>query len=118
MYKYFTDDDFKRATPSCSISQMCSETLARLDKARDVAGVPFVVNSAYRSPEYDRAKGRSGSGAHTTGHAVDVRCSDSRTRWRVIFGALAAGFTRIGIGLTFVHLDDSEALPGPAIWLY
>lgn len=118
MYKYFKDDEFKRASPACSISQMCPDTLARLDCAREVAGVPFVINSAYRSPEYERSKGRSGSGAHTVGRAVDIRCADSVTRWKIVFGALSTGFLRIGLGPTFVHLDDSPDLPKPCIWLY
>lgn len=118
MYKYFDNDDFARATPRCNISDMCPETLLRLDRAREIAGVPFVVNSAYRSPDYEKAKGRSGCGAHTVGRAVDIRCRDSVTRWRIVFGALSAGFQRIGIGDTFVHLDDSLDLPSPCIWLY
>lgn len=116
--KYFNDDDFKRATPSCAISQMCPDFLARLDRARELAGVPFHVNSAYRSPDYEISKGRSGAGAHTFGRAVDIRCTDSASRWRIVFGALSAGFTRIGIGKRFVHLDDSISLPHPCIWLY
>lgn len=118
MYKYFTDDDFKRASPSCSITQMCPDFLERLDRCREVAGIPFVVNSAYRTPEYEKSKGRSGSGAHTFGRAADIRCDDSVSRWRIVFAALQVGFMRIGIGKTFIHLDDSVSLPHPCIWLY
>lgn len=114
--KYFTEDEFVRASPSCRMSDMCDDTLCRFDRAREIAGVPFVVNSAYRSPEWDRSKGRSGTGAHTLGRAMDIRCTSSADRYRIIFGALSAGFCRIGVYPTFIHLDDAESLPHPVIW--
>lgn len=113
--KYFTDDEFERV--ACSVTQCNECSLARLDRAREIAGVPFVLTSAYRSPESDRLKGRSGRGAHTLGRAFDIACRDSLTRYKIVFGAIAAGFTRIGIGSTFVHMDDSD-ISGPSIWLY
>lgn len=116
--KYFTPAEFRRAVPSCDISLMRESTLRRLDRAREIAGIPFIINSAYRSPSYEKIKGRSGSGAHTLGAAVDIRCLDNESRWRIVFGALSAGFTRIGLGSNFVHLDDVSELPSPRIWLY
>lgn len=114
--KFFTNDEFERvASP---LTKLRETSLQRLDRARELAGVPFIVNSAYRSPEEEVAKGRSGIGAHTRGCAFDIACTNSSSRWRIVFGALAAGFTRIGIGPTFVHMDDCEELPGPCIWLY
>lgn len=116
MCKFFKESEFVRV--GCSISDLNPESLERLDRAREIAGVPFVINSAYRSPDYEREHGRSGSGAHTLGRAFDVACKDSLCRYRIIFGAISAGFTRIGIGKTFVHLDDALTLPNPRIWLY
>lgn len=118
MYKYFSENDFQKAVPACKMSDIRRTSLERLDRAREVAGIPFILSSAYRSPEYEKKKGRSGSGAHTEGCAFDVRCCDSRSRWLVVFGAIVAGFTRIGIAKNFVHLDDSERLSHPVIWLY
>lgn len=118
MYKYFTDDDFKRATPSCSIVQMSPELLQRLDRAREIAGIPFVINSAYRPVAWEHQKGRSGNGAHPRGLAVDVRCRNSSERWRIVFAALAAGFPRIGVASGFVHLDIDTSLPHPVLWTY
>lgn len=118
MYKYFSNDDFKRAAPSCLISDVSPELLERLDHAREIAGIPFVVNSAYRSPEWEKSKGRSGNGAHTRGLAVDIRCNSSLDRWRIVFGAIAAGFPRIGVAKGFVHLDIDTSLPCPVLWTY
>lgn len=120
MYKYFTNDDFKGASPSCSISQMSPDLLAKLDRAREVAGIPFVVTSAYRPSSWDIAKGRSGNGAHTRtpGLAVDIRCRNSRERWLIVMAAVAVGFPRIGVAKGFVHLDIDTSLPNPVLWTY
>lgn len=53
---------------------------------------------------------------HCLGRAVDVSCKDSVSRYRIVNSALSAGFHGIGIGSTFVHLDDRES--STMIWLY
>ena len=116
--KYFKEDEFNRCSPSCSLQDMKQTTISKLDTARDVAGIPFVLTSAYRSPEHARSKGRSGTGAHTVGRAIDIRCNTSRNRFLVVNALLKAGFKRIGVGKTFVHADDSETHDQEVSWLY
>lgn len=118
MKDYFPESDFTKCTPSCSKSDMHPETLCKLNNARHIAGIPFVPTSAYRSPAHDKSKGRSGTGAHTLGRAVDIRCNNDATRYKIITAALAAGFTRIGVAKTFVHLDDSPNHAQGVVWLY
>jgi hypothetical protein len=52
------------------------------------------------------------------GEASDVSCFDAEQRFKIVRSALKVGFTRIGIGKTFVHLDKDPFLPGPRIWTY
>lgn len=120
MYKpvYFNEQEFEACTPSCKIEQCNPGSLARLDLCRSVAKTPFILSSAYRSREYEVSKGRSGKGAHVDGRAFDIRCRDSVCRFRIVAAALEVGFTRIGIGKTFIHLDDSPNLAQKVIWLY
>lgn len=118
MKDYFSESEFKACTPPCKKSDMHPDTLARLNRMREIAGIPLVLNCAYRSPEHDRAKGRSGTGAHTLGRAVDIRCNASDTRYKIITAALAAGFTRIGVADTYIHLDDSPTHKQCVIWPY
>lgn len=120
MYKsiYFNEKEFLACTPSCRYDQINEGSLARLDLCRGLAKTPFVLSSAYRSREYELSKGRSGKGAHTEGRAFDIRCDSSAIRFRIVASALEVGFTRIGIGKTFVHLDDSPNLSQKVIWLY
>ena len=118
MSKYFSPSEFKRCTPSCDISQMDAGFLQVLDEVREGAGIPLVLNCAYRSRAYDISKGRSGNSAHTRGKAVDIRANSSATRYKIVAAALGAGIRRIGIGKNFVHIDNDDTLSQGVIWHY
>lgn len=119
--KYFSEKEFQNCTPKCSLQDMRQETMDMLDKAREIAGIPFVLNSAFRSVAWDKAKGRSGRSAHTTGSAVDIRCHNGQTRFKVVDALYKAGFRRIGIEGSFVHADNSNDIPyhtQDTMWVY
>ena len=116
--KYFAPAEFKRCIPSCSIEDMDQRFLNTLDAIRALAGIPLVLNCAYRSVAWDRAKGRSGNSAHTRGLAADIRCNANGTRSKIITAALRLGVSRIGIGKNFVHIDTDTSLPQNVIWHY
>lgn len=117
MLRYFTEEEFTKAKPSCSLRDMHPSLMDRLDEARHIAGVPFIVNSAYRSIQYDIQKGRTGSSSHCKGLAIDLACSSSFNRLQIIDALLRVGFRRIGIGKTFIHVDYDSS-KNAAIWLY
>lgn len=116
--KYFKDAEFHRCSPPCSIEDMEQSFLDWLDDVREEAGIPLVLNCAYRSVEYDKSKGRAGNSAHTLGVAVDIRCNSSSNRYKIIAAALKLGASRIGVGHTFVHLDRSHIHTQNVIWDY
>lgn len=118
MYKYFTDKDFKNCVPSCSIDDMDKEFMELLDNIRDIAGIPFIINCAYRSKEWDLKKGRSGNSAHTKGKACDIRYTSSKEAYKIIYAAMQMGIRRIGLGKNFVHLDNDETLPQNVFFNY
>lgn len=103
---YFPSVEFERCTPKCFKCQMIDSFLIKLNSARHMAGVPFILNSAYRTSSWDKNHGRSGNGYHTKGRAVDVRCMDSETRAKIVTAAICCGLNGIGIYRTFIHLDD------------
>lgn len=113
--RYFKELEFKNAKPSCSLDDMSEEFMLKLDEARSICCVPFVINSAYRSPEYEKQHGRSGSSSHCKGLAVDISCTDSVSRLKMLLALLAVGFRRIGIYPTFLHVDSDISKP-VSIW--
>ena len=116
--KYFKESEFKACTPSCSLQNMDQKFMQSLDALRSVAGIPLVLNCAYRSVEWDKAKGRSGNSAHTRGKAVDIRCTTTQNRMKIVKAALAIGIRRIGIGKNFIHVDTDTSLPQDVIFHY
>jgi uncharacterized protein YcbK (DUF882 family) len=110
-YTWFTQQDFSLCVPKCKIGDMDHEAMLMFDQARTIARVPFKVNSAYRTPDYEQSKGRSRTGAHTTRTAMDISAPNSRIRFRVIEGLVKAGFKRIGIYATFIHADNDSNKP-------
>ena len=98
-------------------ANMKQSTLVKLQKARDLARMPFKINSAYRTPAYNRRVGGSVNSAHTRGRALDISARTSEARFRIVQACMKAGFNRIGIYRTFVHVDDDPSLPQNVIWL-
>lgn len=117
-YTYFNESDFNRCTPQCSIRNMDHEFMKKLDLARDMAQVPFILTSAYRDKEWEIAKNRTGKGAHTQGCAVDISCISAQNRFKLIDSLLQIGINRIGIGSDFIHVDNSPSLMQNVIWTY
>lgn len=115
--RYFVESEFEQARPACSLSDMDANFMQRLDTARELAGVPFIINSAFRSVEYEKSKGRKGTSSHCKGCAVDLHCISASNRFNIVSALVKAGFKRIGIAKTFIHVDfDNEK--DSFIWLY
>lgn len=109
MSKYFKEIDD---------GNMNQEFLLKLDEARERAGIPFVINSAYRSPEHNAKIGGKPNSSHLKGLAVDISVTNSRQRFIVLNALLNVGFTRIGIADTFLHVDLSTDKSQQVIWTY
>ena len=91
--------------------------LAKLDEAREYANIPFVINSAYRSPEHSLSI-KNPTASHIKGLAVDISAKDSRTRGLILDALRAVGFNRIGISDTFIHVDSDLDKSQNVTWLY
>ena len=116
--KYFSLDEFDSPDLFNSGVNMDSNFLAMLDNARDIAQIPFKINSGYRTKERNElAKGKKDS-SHLIGKAADISVSSSRERWTIINSLIKAGFNRIGIAKTFIHVDSDENKSPNVIWTY
>ena len=77
------------------------------DEARHRLGKPLRINSAYRSPAYNRSlPGAAKNSIHTQGGALDLAGSPA-TLHKILTQMRAEGLFRGGIGKyrTFVHVD-------------
>lgn len=97
-----------------------SSLLFRLYVMKQQIGSDFLkkITSGVRCPECNKKVGGVESSAHLLGKAVDVAVSDSRERMEIVRVAMQVGFTRIGIGKNFVHLDVDNTKTDYVLWLY
>lgn len=113
---HFSELEFAKL--GCHKSDCNPVSLRRLERLRCMVGQPLILTSAYRTPYHERLNGRSGSGPHTLGVAFDISCTSDALRYKIVSAALAVGFSRIGIGKNFVHVDDSNVHASPRVWTY
>lgn len=108
-YKYFKESEVVGLKP---------EFVTMLDKARGIAGVPFVITSGYRTPEKNSKVGGVENSTHTTGLGADIKCTDSGVRFKMIKAFLEVGFARIGIYKAHIHVDMGKKpqYPENVIW--
>lgn len=116
--KYFKEGEFRKCSPSCSLQDMDQTFIDLLDRVRELAGIPIVLNSAYRSKEWERKQGRDATSTHCKGTAVDIRCNTNANRYRILSAALRLGVCRIGVGATFIHLDTDGDKSQNVVWTY
>lgn len=92
--------------------------LDKLDDAREHAGIPFKINSAFRTVEDNARVGGKPNSSHLKGLAVDISVTDSRSRFIILNALIHVGFTRIGIADTFIHVDLDKDKSQQVIWTY
>jgi len=117
--KHFTEREFL-CNCGCGggYEKMDTGFLDRLDRARNDAGIPFKLNSAFRCIIYNLSVGGKPNSAHRTGHAVDIAYDTSYQLFYIINSLIRNGFTRMGVASNFVHVDSDPDLPDDVIWTY
>jgi len=128
----------KQYVKDSGIENMNTVFVAQLDNARTIIEkevnqleandekIKFIINSGYRSPEYNDYLKTQGydavdNSAHTIGMASDINVFGyTREQREIILDSLVrAGFKRFGIGKNFIHVDnDDNKRPSPAVWFY
>lgn len=103
-WNYFTDAE---------VEGLKDDFIAKLDKARGIAGIPFVITSGFRSlSKNESVVGAAPDSSHTKGLGVDIRVRSSREAALVLDAAKAAGIDRRGVYVDsywnprHIHLDS------------
>jgi zinc D-Ala-D-Ala carboxypeptidase len=122
-FKHFNYDEFDSPLQEGSGQLMQDSFLEKLDRARDIAGIPFRITSGFRiEADIERLQRKgykvSKKSSHLKGCAADIGTPSSEHRYRIINALLEAGFNRIGIAESFVHVDSDPDKPAEVIWTY
>lgn len=116
--KHFKLEEFDSPDMAGSGAKMKPEFLQKLDNARTLAGVAFKITSGYRTAAHNEKVGGVADSSHCQGWAADIAANSGTTKFTIVNALLKAGFTRIGIASSFIHVDCDPTKPAQVIWTY
>ena len=116
--KYFKLSEFSSPDEPNSGSKMDKQFLEKLDYARHNAGIPFKINSGYRTQKHNALVGGRVGSSHLKGLAADIGYNGSRDRYLILNALMEVGITRFGIAKSFIHCDLDNSKDSNVIWLY
>ena len=105
-----------RCKCGCEHNNISRLLVERLNKARFIAEVPFVINSACRCKTHNDEVNGSQTSSHLKGFAVDIKVHDSVERYTILRSLMAVGFNRIGVYKDFIHCDIDDDKTINVIW--
>jgi len=114
--KHFKREEFN--CPCCGQEHMGGDFLERIEKAREISGVPYVITSGWRCVLHNKDVGGKSDSEHIYGQGADIVADTSTIRFHIVRGLLLAGFKRIGLGKNFVHAGNSTVHPTEVLWHY
>ena len=118
-WEFFRFSEFDSPdAPGSAEKYISCDLIHRLEYACEAAGVPFVITSGYRTKQHNEAVGGVPGSAHCKGLAADIAATSSQARFTILSALISEGFTRLGIGPDFIHVDTDETKAHGVCWLY
>jgi uncharacterized protein YcbK (DUF882 family) len=115
---YFKLSEFDSPDKPGSGENMDKTFLSMIDEARNIANIPFKINSGFRTEKHNKKIGGVFNSSHLKGLAADVHCIDSTSRNIILKSLREVGFNRIGIAKTFIHFDLDMYKVQNVTWVY
>ncbi|WP_241459800.1 D-Ala-D-Ala carboxypeptidase family metallohydrolase [Aquimarina megaterium] len=101
---------------------MDKEFIKMLQKLTKVTNLPIfnMINSGARSAYWNRKVGGVSNSSHKIPkcQAADIKTPTKSIRNKIVIAAKLVGFKRIGVGKTFVHLDNDKSKKQYVAWGY
>lgn len=115
--KYFDKSEFE-CRCGCGFNAIDKDLVKRLDTARKLASVKFIINSACRCEKHNSSKEVGGevNSSHLRGLAVDIHIPSDRDRFKILTSLLYNGFNRLGVYDNLIHCDIDKSKLQNLIW--
>ena len=123
VYRNFKESEFA-CKCDCGIVRVSKELVDKLQRARDMVRMPFVILSGCRCPSHNSNFSKNPNSDHVTDEgdkiccAADIRVSNDRERFLIERALYSVGFDRIGHHEGFIHAGVSVRNTGMVSWLY
>ena len=115
----FRSEEFACRCGSCSASEdppMQVAFVMKLQKMRNLYGKPIRITSGFRCAAHNRNVRGNPSSHHLEGNASDLFALSASEKFWLLKYAIEVGFSGIGVGRDFIHVDDREG--APVVWTY
>jgi len=116
--KYFKQSEFDSPDLPGSGINMQQAFLDKLNRAREIAGVPFVINSGYRTVKSNAAAKGKVDSPHLGGWAADIDLNGQSRQRFYILRAVFQVFDRVGVANGFIHVDCDPSKDKEVAWPY
>jgi zinc D-Ala-D-Ala carboxypeptidase len=122
--RYFKPEEFTcKCHGLCDHPDIIDESLVKkLDFIRETIGEPLVITSGTRCKTHNAEVGGKSNSAHApkngVSYAVDIACTSSRMRYKLLKAAFVVSIPRIGVSGRFIHLDTDPELDPNVMWTY
>jgi len=121
---YFTSKEFE-CKCGCGVNQVNPGFMKKLNTMRIEAGFFFIIVSGCRCVEHNKNIG----GKPTSDHlcipdkkiycaGADIKVTSTQMAYDLVEMAFWAGFRRIGLAKTFIHVGNRSSNPQRVLWLY
>lgn len=112
---HFTNAEL--ACHHCGVNACKPELVNALEALRTVAGVPIMVDDAYRCPVHNAAVGGVPDSEHMQGIAADIRIQGMTPQQMYAAAQKVPAFRGIGVALhqNYIHVDTRSV---KARWCY
>ncbi len=119
MWKYFKYEEF--SCPCCGKNKTNYDLISKLDIAREIAGIPFVIKLGYICENYNRILNNLFElrlESHLAGNACKILCIENFSRFLIVSALLKVGFNQIGISEKFIHCEISKEKTPNSLWIW
>lgn len=113
-YPFFICKEFE-CKCGCGLNNISEDFVSRLSKAREIAGIPFIINSACRCETHNKNIGGVVNSSHLKGLAVDIKALTSIDKYKIVSALMSVGFKRILLYKTFIHCDMDYSKINPIL---
>ena len=123
--EYFVPEEWE-CKCGCKTLNVKNSFFKKIERARKIAetidknNCSFIITSGCRCEQHNKNIGGKEFSLHRSSetietHGVDIFIPTDRKRAVILLALVKTGFTHIGIGKDFVHVDDSLK---KGVWLY
>ena len=120
--EHFSRKEFK-CNCGCGMANIGLGFVKMLEAARRLYGQSISITSGCRCESYNTSVGGKKHSGHLATEtkpscAADIACPTSTDRYNLLMAILTVGFSRVGIGENFVHVDTEINNPQDVCWMY